>query len=157
MKRIVFLLAVFFSANLYGQPMMGGMRDGRKAMEMISAIRIVKMQKALNLTDQQLASIIPKLNERDSMMRKYFDDQASDLKLLRDELAKSKPAEAKLKEIIERMKSREQNHEARVRELRNEILAVLSTEQQARFIIFEVEFEREIRRLIDQVRGRDDR
>jgi hypothetical protein len=123
-----------------------------RAMEMIRAVRIMRMQERLNLSEEQVAALLPRLSRRDSLMISHRKAQAEDFKLLKEELAKRKPSETKLKDIMNRLKIREEEHHERMRELRDEMLSVLSVQQQAKFVIFEVEFEREIRRFIGEIR-----
>ncbi len=150
------ILSSFFVLGLFplsAQPGPGMPMGSERAMEMIRTMRIVRMRERLGLSDQQVAAILPKLSERDSLMMSYQKAQAEDLKALRSELDKRAPSETKIKEIINRMKQREASHQTNLSRIRDEIMSGLSVVQQAEFVIFEVEFEREIRRLIHQVRG----
>jgi benzoyl-CoA reductase/2-hydroxyglutaryl-CoA dehydratase subunit BcrC/BadD/HgdB len=151
MKRTL-LLIIFPAILVFAQPR--GMGPGsEKAMSMIRTMRIVRMTEVLELDENQVAALIPKLKQRDSLELNYYKSQAEDINGLREELDKRSPSEEKLAEILERMKSREAEHHRNLASLRDEMLAVLTVPQQARFVIFEVEFEREIRRLISQVKG----
>ena len=128
-----------------------------RALEMIRTMRIVRMRERLNLSEEQVAALLPRLSRRDSLMLSYRKAQAEDFRLLKEELEKRKPSESKLSQIMDRLKKREAEHHKQMRELRDEMLSVLSVEQQARFVIFEVEFERGIRRFIDEIRERHGR
>jgi len=130
----------------------GEMPGSERAMEMIRAMRIMRMRERLNLSDEQVAALLPRLSRRDSLMISHRKAQAEDFQLLKQELAKSNPSESKLKEIMDRLKKEEAEHHQQMTRLRDEMLSVLSVEQQAKFVIFEVEFEREIRRFIKKVR-----
>jgi len=128
-----------------------------RALEMIRTMRIMRMREGLNLSDEQVAALLPKLSQRDSLMLSYRKAQAEDFRLLKEELERRNPSESKLSQIMDRLKKREAEHHKQMRELRDEMLSVLSVEQQARFVIFEVEFERGIRRFIDEIRERHGR
>ena len=128
-----------------------------RALEMIRAVRIMRMREGLNLSDEQIAALLPKLSQRDSLVLSHRKARAEDFRLLKEELAKRNPSESKLSQIMDRLKKREAEHHKQMRELRDEMLSVLSVEQQARFVIFEVEFERGIRRFIDEIRERHGR
>jgi Spy/CpxP family protein refolding chaperone len=149
-RRLLVLMSLAVAAA-FAQPMqrMGG---SERVMEMIRAVRIMRMQERLNLTDEQVASLLPKLSRRDSLELNHRNAQAGDFRSLKEELAKRNPSEAKLKEIIQRLKNREAEHHEQMMRLREEMLSVLSVQQQAEFIIFEVEFEREIRGFIDRIK-----
>jgi Spy/CpxP family protein refolding chaperone len=149
--RRLLLLMSFAAAAAFAQPM-HGMGGSERVMEMIRALRIMRMQESLNLTDEQVASLLPRLSRCDSLVLSHRNAQAEDFKALKEELAKRNPSEAKLKEIIGRFKQREAEHHKQMAELRDEMLSVLSVQQQAKFIIFEVEFEREIRGFIERIK-----
>jgi len=130
----------------------GEMPGSERAMEMIRAMRIVRMRERLNLSEDQVAALLSRLSRCDSLMISHRKAQAEDFNLLKEELEKRKPSESKLKEIMDRLKKREAEHHEQMRKLRDEMLSLLSVEQQARFVIFEVEFEREIRGFIKRIR-----
>ena len=153
MRRILALM-VLAVAVASAQPRHGAgeMPGSERAMEMIRAMRIMRMRERLNLSDEQVAALLPRLSRCDSLMISHRKAQAEDFQLLKQELAKSNPSESKLKEIMDRLKKEEAEHHQQMTRLRDEMLSVLSVEQQAKFVIFEVEFEREIRRFIKKVR-----
>lgn len=152
MKRLLLLMSLLVTV-VVAQPGPGmGMGGPQRAMEMIRTMRLVRMRERLNLSDAQVASLLPKLSKQDSIMTNFHNSQAEDFKLLKEELAKRTPSEAKLSQIINRMKAKEKENHEQMMAIRDEIMSELSVVQQAQFLVFEVEFEREIRRLIDQVR-----
>ncbi|MCK4231815.1 hypothetical protein KAX21_02590 [candidate division WOR-3 bacterium] len=154
MVRRILALMVLAVAVASAQPRHGAgeMPGSERAMEMIRAMRIMRMRERLNLSDEQVAALLPRLSRRDSLMISHRKAQAEDFRLLKEELAKRSPSEAKLKEIMDRLKKEEAEHHQQMRRLRDEMLSVLSVEQQAKFVIFEVEFEREIRGFIKRIR-----
>lgn len=154
MVRRILALMVLAVAVASAQPRHGAgeMPGSERAMEMIRAMRIMRMRERLNLSDEQVAALLPRLSRCDSLMISHRKAQAEDFQLLKQELAKSNPSESKLKEIMDRLKKEEAEHHQQMTRLRDEMLSVLSVEQQAKFVIFEVEFEREIRRFIKKVR-----
>jgi len=152
MKRALLLTICVFAGGL-AQPR-GGPPNADRVLDMILALRISRMTQELGLSDQQIATILPKLRERDSVDIAYRQEQAADLKSLEAELSKRSPSERRIGEIIRRMQERERSYQAELTRIRNEIMSVLSVEQQARFIVFEVRFEREIQLLINRIKGR---
>jgi len=152
-RRLLVLTALAVAAAS-AQPRHGAgeMPGSERAMEMIRAMRIVRMRERLNLSEDQVAALLSRLSRCDSLMISHRKAQAEDFNLLKEELAKRKPSESKLKEIMDRLKKREAEHHEQMRKLRDEMFDVLTVEQQARFVIFEVEFEREIRGFIKRIR-----
>ncbi len=154
MVRRLLVFAVLAVAVASAQPRNGAgeMPGSERAMEMIRAMRIMRMRERLNLSDEQVAALLPKLSRRDSLMLSHRKAQAADFRLLKEKLAKRNPREAKLSQIMDRLKKEEDEHHQQMTRLRDEMLSLLSVEQQARFVIFEVEFEREIRGFIKRIR-----
>ena len=153
MRRLLVLTALAVAvASAQPRNGMGEMPGSERAMEMIRAVRIMRMRERLNLSDAQVAALLPRLSRRDSLVLSHKKTQAEDFQLLKQQLAKRNPSEAKLKDIMDRLKKREEEHHEQMMKIRDEIMSVLSVEQQARFVIFEVEFEREIRRFIGEIR-----
>ncbi len=153
MRRLLVLTALAVAvASAQPRHGAGEMPGSEKAMEMIRAMRIVRMRERLNLSEEQVAALLPRLSRCDSLMISHRKAQAEDFNLLKEELAKRNPSEVKLSQIMDRLKKEEDEHHQQMTRLRDEMLSLLSVEQQARFVIFEVEFEREIRRFIGEIR-----
>lgn len=151
MKR--FVLFLIGAATLtWASPSAGG-ANSERVMEMITTMRIIRMTEELGLSDQQIASILPRLRERDSVSFQYRMDQATDLDQLEAQISRNNPSEARIGEIVRRMRDRENAYQKKIETINSEIMNNLTVEQQARFIVFEARFEQEIRRLIAQVRG----
>lgn len=145
------VLFILGAAIASAQPM-HEMRGSQKVMEMIRTLRMMRMREHLGLTDEQVASLLPGLSRRDSLVLAHRKAQAEDFKLLKEELAKRNPTESRLTQIMNRLKKREDEYHGQMMKIRDEMLLVLSVEQQAKFVIFEVEFEREIRGYIERIK-----
>ncbi len=81
-------------------------------------------------------------------------EQAETMKTLRQALKPQKPDETTIKQLLDKL---EKNHSG-MQELRNDeiksVKNILTVEQQARFLIFQHEFQREVRQMIAGARGR---
>ncbi|MBN2379754.1 periplasmic heavy metal sensor [candidate division WOR-3 bacterium] len=152
MKRALFLL-IFAAVAGFAQPRPGMDRGGGRVLEMISAYRITRMTQELGLSDEQIATILPRLRERDSLEIACRKEQSVDYQSLETELGKRTPNERRIGEIMTRMQEREQAYQAELERVREEIMQTLTVEQQARFIVFEIQFEKELKELINRVRG----
>lgn len=119
----------------------------------IEAIRIWRLTEALKLdadTSVRLSSILSSL---DLKRREIQREQMEAMRALRQTLRSSKPDEAKLKSLLDRLESNHRSmQELREREIKN-LKEILSPEQQARFLIFQQEFQREMRGIIEGARG----
>lgn len=121
----------------------------RKRME---TLRMWRLTEALNLDEKTSAQVFPILNRYDKKRYELEDSLREGMRDLRESLRNKK--EEQLKKILNKL---EENHKA-LQNLKQEEWAelkkVLTVEQQAKFIIFLTEFEREVRKLIAEARER---
>lgn len=121
----------------------------RKRME---TLRMWRLTEALNLDEKASAQIFPILNRFDKKRYELEDSLREGMRDLRESLRNKK--EDQIKKILNKL---EQDHRA-LQSLKQdewvELKKMLTVEQQARFIIFLTEFEREVRRLIAEARER---
>jgi len=126
------------------QQRMERLKDTR---DMIEDLRIVRLTKELNLTDQQLAKLLPRFREAQAAHREYPQKRMGLIKDM-DDLLNGKASEKDLQAKLSEMERLENDFQSKERETRRELLGQLSVEQQARFFVFQENFEREIRELI---------
>lgn len=121
----------------------------RKRME---TLRMWRLTEALNLDEKASAQIFPILNRFDKKRYELEDSLREGMRDLRESLRNKK--EDQIKKILNKL---EQDHRA-LQSLKQdewaELKKTLTVEQQARFIIFLTEFEREVRKLIAEARER---
>lgn len=119
----------------------------------IEAVRIWRLTGELKLdatTSAQLSSLLSSLDQK---RRDIHREQRETMRELRFSLRTAKPEESKIKPLLEKL---EKNHRA-MQELRDRELKgmkeFLTIEQQARFLLFQQEFQREMRGMISGARG----
>lgn len=119
----------------------------------IDAIRIWRMTEELKLDSGTSAKLSSLLSPIEQKRRENQREHMETMKNLRQLLRSQKPDEAKIKPLLDKL----ENNQHSMQELRNaEVKAVkdvLSIEQQARFLVFQIEFEREMREMIAGARG----
>ncbi len=123
-----------------------------KVRERIETLRMWKLTKALDLDEKASAQVFPLLNKYDKKRAEIEHALRNDMKEMRDALKEKR--EGNLRGILDRI---EQNHRTLQKindEERTDLKKVLTIEQQARFIIFQQEFDREIRKIIAETRER---
>lgn len=123
-----------------------------KVRKRIETLRMWKLTKDLDLDEKTSAQLFPLLNKYDKKRAGIEIDMREGMKELRESLKEKR--EGQLKSILERL---EQNHKNMQRindEEREDLKRILTIEQQAKFIIFQHEFDREIKRIIAEVRER---
>ncbi len=119
----------------------------------IEAVKIWKMTEALKLDADTSARLAAAIHPLDQQRMDIAREQMATMRELRSILQSQKPDQAKLKTAIDRL---EKNHIA-MQETRNKefsaVKGILTTEQQARYIIFQQDFRREMRGMIAGARG----
>jgi len=114
----------------------------------IEAVRIYQLTEELKLDEKTSAKMSSLLGSVDQKRRDLQKEQVAGMRSLRDVLKAAKPDEGKIKQVLAKL---EQNRRAmqdmRESELKS-LRDILTVEQQARFIIFQQDFQRNMRRMI---------
>lgn len=134
-----------------GEPPSAERRE--KIRDKIEAIRIWRLTEELNLDANTSGKLAALLGSLDRKRRDIRREQMELMRTLRQSLKSRKPDDAKIKQSLEKL---ERNDRA-LQELKySEIKGVkefLTVEQQARFLIFQQEFQREIQNMIARARA----
>ncbi|MBI5640194.1 MAG: hypothetical protein HZA17_07210 [Nitrospirae bacterium] len=123
-----------------------------KVRDRVETLRMWKLTKALDLDDKTSAVLFPLLNRMDKKRAELERGLATEMRELRASLRERR--DGQLKGILERL---EQNHRALQGlndEERSELKKILNLEQQAKYVLFQQEFSREIRKIIEEARER---
>ena len=134
-----------------GEPMSEEKRaEIRKKIEVV---RIWRLTEALKLDANTSAKLSSLLSSLDRQRRDIQREQMGTLKMLQQSLKSPKLEESRIKSDLDKL---EKNHRA-MQELRNNEMSslknFLTIEQQARYVIFQQEFMREMRGMIHGARG----
>jgi len=121
--------------------------------ENISDLYLVRLTRALELTEEQAARLYPLLTRAEKEKSTLQGRMGTDLRDLRQELAGSPVNEARILELVARI--REARRAIRVKE--DEVEAVLEGSltpvQRARYVVFTVEFLRSVGENLQKARG----
>ncbi len=123
-----------------------------KVRERIETLKMLRMTKALELDERSSALVFPLLNRYDKKRADIELSLWNGLRELRESLKEKR--ETRLRALIEKIESDHKTIERINDEERVELKKVLSVEQQARFILFQREFNRDIKRIITDTRER---
>lgn len=123
------------------------MDQNKDTRDMIEDLRIVRLTKELNLTDQQLAKFLPKMREGQAARQDFHQKHMGLVKDLND-LLNGKASDKDLQAKLSDLDKLENDFQARERDNRKALVSQLSVEQQARLVVFQENFEREMRELI---------
>jgi Spy/CpxP family protein refolding chaperone len=126
-------------------------RELEQALTRIETIRIVRMTEALHL-DKETAAKLAAVSSKYEQFRKVFSSLRQDMDRLRAILEEAQPNKNELKEIIERIKNdKRQIAHLRYQQIEEE-MSLLTLEQQGGYLIFMVDFHKEMHGLIQEVR-----
>ncbi len=145
MKRILVSLAVL-SVLLIAQE--DEVNDPRAIIE---KIRIYRLTKELDLTTEQAIEFFPKLNELQKIDKDFRAQQVEIIASLK-ELVRGEAEDGEIQQSLSRYEALLKDKVERQLGKLKEIRRVLTPGQQAKYLIFQDEFERDIREMIKEVR-----
>jgi hypothetical protein len=129
----------------------GAPRD--EAFKMIDAYVVSNLQESLQLSDEQFVKVLPLVRRLQTDRRAMMLRRAQPLAELRRELASGTATEPRVTELLGQIKAAEAEEPAVLRKDREALDAALSPVQQAKFRVMELDVERKIRELMNQVRA----
>jgi len=123
------------------------------ARKKIEAIRISRMTEALNLDEKTASKFIPAVTALEQQRRQAMHQHRQAMMVLRREVHGTQADMSRLKETIERfIASQREIMKLREKEF-GTAKEYLTTEQLARYLIFQQDFLQEIRELVSGMRG----
>ena len=138
---------------LHGQDKALSETKRKELRKKVAAVRIWKLTEALQLDADTSAKLSAILSSMDQKRLDIQREQRESFRALQQSLDSPKPDESKIKNYLEKL---EKNHHA-MEELRNKevngLKKVLTTEQQARYLLFQQEFRSEMRGMIEGARS----
>lgn len=144
MKKVVFISIIV--PLLFAQQF-----DGQDPRAIIEKIRTWRLTQELDLSTEQTAVLFPKLNELRKIEKTYNEEKRQILVDLKD-LVNRNASDAALTQVLSRYEAmNRQKMEMQIEKMKD-IMTILTPVQQARYLIFEDEFNREIREMIREVK-----
>jgi len=128
-------------------------QDLKRIEKKVEAVRVWRMTEELRLNEEQVQKFMPLVSSIEQRRRDLFRDQRNAMRELQVYLDARSPDEGKIRAALADV---EKNLEAVEALRKEEIKAVkgnLTTVQQARYLVFQQEFQREIRDLVMKARG----
>lgn len=123
-----------------------------KIRNRIETLRMWRLTRALDLDEKTAARLFPLLNRYDKKREKIERGIRDDMDALRSALNDKRMSE--LKDILESLEDKHRELQRLNDEERAELKKVLTPEQQAKYILFQYRFKRDIRRIIEKARRR---
>lgn len=140
--------------NGMDKPMMYGdhMRDEKDPRQMMETVRIWKMTQALDLTEDQSARLFPKMKEMRENMEQFQKFRSRIVGDLESYLRDPKKFAIELKAKLQELDLSEGKMHDLQQKLKREIANILSPEQQAKFMLFQMWFDKEMREMIQKAK-----
>jgi len=136
--------------DMFSDPDRGPASEAKRdeVRKKIEAVRIYQLTEELKLDDTTSAKLSSLLSSVDQKRRDLQKEQMAGMRSLRDALKQAKPDESKIKQVLTKL---EQNRrgmlDLRESEMKN-LKDILTVEQQARFIVFQHDFQHNMRKMI---------
>ena len=128
-------------------------REMERALERIDTVKLLKMIDALRLERETAAKLASVSNKYCETRKRLLRNMRKDLDALRQILKKGRPDEGELKKIVGQVKIlKKELADLKLHQM-DEEMNLLTREQQARYLIFKVDFHKEMHGLIQEIRG----
>jgi Spy/CpxP family protein refolding chaperone len=154
-QRILILLFVGFgmaSASWADSGQGGGKGAHEKTWERVHMIKMIKLTEALKMDRDQAGRFFAVENQYEDTKRKARRELHEDIHKLRTLVRESNPSERDLRDTVNRIKNRKKDLDELTNKQTDEELNLLRPDQQARYILFTIDFRREMENLIREVR-----
>jgi Spy/CpxP family protein refolding chaperone len=148
----VLALALGTSAPLQGS-LQGDPQARMRIRENISNLYLLRLTRALDLTEEQTAKLYPLLTRVEKEKAGIQRRMGKDLQDLRAELAKTGAGEQRVLELVARVRDARLAIRQKDDEVEGVLDGVLTPVQRARYLVFTVDFLRSIGQNLEKARG----
>ncbi|UCF69736.1 MAG: hypothetical protein JSW49_05880 [candidate division WOR-3 bacterium] len=145
MRIMLLVLSIIMTVGL------GQENDPRDPRAIIEKVRIYRLTKELDLTTEEAVKLFPKLSELQKIEREFRNQQLEIIEDLKKQVGGNAPDVDIIKSLTKYEGIFRERLERQLSKM-GEIRKMLTPSQQARYIIFQDEFEREIREMIKEVK-----
>jgi hypothetical protein len=125
-------------------------RQERKdeAFRMVDAYVVANIQESLGLDEDTYVRIIPVVTKLQKVRREFWEERGRMQRRMRHLLGSGTATEAQVQELLESMKALEREGPERIRQQMEELDALLTPLQQAKYRVFEADVEHRLRELL---------
>jgi len=131
-----------------------GEKKREKIRKRIELIRMWKLTEELDLAEETGAKLFPILHKYDEKRVTLQKERQKIMRQLRKVLEDAATSDEAIEAAMDNLEKNALAASDLIRQQREELKGVLSPRQQARFILFQMEFHREIRKIIAEARER---
>ncbi len=147
----VSLLAAVRTPAQAGQT--GDQSQGLGLRERIGELYLIRLTRALDLTEEQTAKVYPLLTRTEKQKAEIQSKMGQDVRALRDELARSAPQEKELDALVEKIREERLLIRKMDEEAETGLDRVLTPVQRARYLVFNIEFLRNVGENLGRIRA----
>jgi hypothetical protein len=154
---VLVLLALLPALAAPALAQQGGQRQRprEEAFRMIEAYLVSNLQEGLGLNDQQFARVLPLVTRLQRDRREAGQRRVKALQELNRVMKAGGATEARVSDLLREVKAAEVEGPATIRRDMDAIDAVLDPVQQAKYRLLEVEVERKLRGVMQEMRGQN--
>jgi Skp family chaperone for outer membrane proteins len=151
-------LLTFFLFLILGSSL-GWAQSGREiknphemAQERIQMIKMYRLTETLKLDREETAKFFAITNQYEENKRKLRRELHDDIQRLRNLMREVHPQDKELREVLARIKTKDKDlRDIKLKQDEEEI-NLLKPEQQARYILFQIDFRRDMENMIREIR-----
>jgi len=133
-------------------PQAGDPQSRARLRERVSDLYLLRLTRTLELTEEQTAKLYPVLTRVEKEKAALQRDMGLDLRDLRAELAKTPPGEKEVLGLVDRIRHARRAIRERDEEVEATLDRVLTPVQKGRYIVFTVDFLRNVGENLGRVR-----
>jgi hypothetical protein len=123
-----------------------------KTWERVQVIKMLKLTETLKMDREQAARFFTVSNQYEETKKKSRRELREDIQRLRGMIRESNLSERDLRDTVFRIKNRKRDLDELINKQTDEELNLLRPEQQARYILFTIDFRQEMESLIREIR-----
>lgn len=128
-------------------PQLAGVFGKEKPKDLLDTIRIVRAIDELSISEEQTGRFVSLLRKQNELRRSHRKERNKRIEEL-EKLLKEKASPGDLEKIVTELEQLEDKFKSESDSLKTELDNLLTIEQQAKYILFEHEFQHEMRRLV---------
>lgn len=146
--------AIYTKRAVKRMPHLAGILGKERPRGLLKTIKIVRAVEALELNEDQIGKVLSRWNKLNEMREEYFKTRKEKVTEI-DRLLRAEEFTEELQDALTGLRELEEKFYADCKTLKDEIDTFLTTEQQAKLIIFEKNFHRQMQRLLGRTPGKE--
>ncbi len=123
----------------------------------VETLRIWRLTETLKLDSENTAKLASLLSSHDRQRGTLFRERRETMRALRSAVTSPKPDESRLQTLLDKLEANHRTTQELTEMEWKSLRGILTTEQQARFVIFQQDFRRDIQKMISTARGTEQR